>query len=341
MPVSSADQRHLPSATGGIARLACARAKEGGIELESLLRKAGLTRGQIDDPDARLKVRDQIRLLDVAAEELADDFLGFHLAQTYDLRAMGLLYYVAASSHMLVEALQRVTRYSMIANEGVVVKFREAKDIAITFNYVGVARHSDRHQIEFWMATVVRICRQLTGRRLPANRVRFTHQRHGDTPELNAFFGSEVEFGAMTDEIAFDPPIKELAVIGADPYLNELLTGYCEEALARRGTNRGPFGLSVENAIALLLPHGKAQAGEVAHQLGVSRRTLARRLAAEGLTFAGVLQNLRSDLAQRHLNDETLPISKIAWLLGYRDVSAFTHAFRRWTGKTPGAARHA
>jgi AraC-like DNA-binding protein len=73
--------------------------------------------------------------------------------------------------------------------------------------------------------------------------------------------------------------------------------------------------------------------------LGVSRRTLARRLSSEGLTFGGVLQQLKADLAKRHLADETLSISEIAWLLGYQEVSAFTHAFRRWTGKAPTAIR--
>ena len=67
----------------------------------------------------------------------------------------------------------------------------------------------------------------------------------------------------------------------------------------------------------------------------MSKRTLARRLASEGLTFARVLRHLRSDLAKRHLADRDLSVSKIAWLLGYRDVSTFTNAFKRWTGKPP------
>jgi AraC-like DNA-binding protein len=166
-----------------------------------------------------------------------------------------------------------------------------------------------------------------------------THRRRGDASELNTFFGADVRFGATVDELVFSPSIREIAVVSADPFLHDLLVKYCEEALASRAVRRSPFGLSVENAIVTLLPHGHARAGDVAQQLGVSQRTLARKLASEGLTFAGVLQSLRADLAKRHLMDETLPISKIAWLLGYQDVSAFTHAFKRWTGSTPRAAR--
>jgi len=123
-------------------------------------------------------------------------------------------------------------------------------------------------------------------------------------------------------------------VVSSDLYLNKLLISYCEEAMAHRSTNRDSFRSSVENAIVPLLPHGKARADKIARQLGVSERTFARQLSLEGLTFSELLQSLRSDLAKRYLDDGHLTISQIAWLLGYREVSAFSHAFKRWTGKT-------
>ena len=102
---------------------------------------------------------------------------------------------------------------------------------------------------------------------------------------------------------------------------------------------RGTLRASVENAMAPLLPHGQANAVEIARRIGMSQRTLVRRLSAEGLTFSDIAEELKADLARRYLRDGDLPISQIAWLLGYRDVSAFTHAFRRWTGMTPRQAR--
>ena len=115
---------------------------------------------------------------------------------------------------------------------------------------------------------------------------------------------------------------------------------YCEEALAHRGRGgRSSFRTSVENAVAPLLPHGKARAAVVARELGLSSRTFARRLAAEGMTFSRLVQKMRSDLSRRYLADNNLSISQIAWLLGYREVGAFSHAFKRHTGKTPREAR--
>jgi len=333
----------LPTATGRIARLAWTRARRAGLEPKVLLKKAGVTSQQINDRAARLTVQQQILFLNVIAKSLGDELLGFHLAQSPDLRELGLIFYVAASSATLGEALQRAARYSSIVNEGLAVKCLQGDDIRLVFEYVGVARHSDRHQIEFFMAALVRLCRQLTGLRLVPSRVRITHRRSSPQriSELAGFFGDDITFGARADELTFVGEVKALLVTSADPYLNELLVANCEQALSHRPAKRGAFRVAVENAIVPLLPHGKVRASEIASRLGLSQRTSARRLASEGLTFSEILIGLRRDLARRYLSDPSLSISRIAWLLGYQEVSAFTHAFKHWTGQTPREARAA
>jgi Arabinose-binding domain of AraC transcription regulator, N-term len=153
----------LPTATGRIARLAWVHARRAGIESTGLLQKAGVTGQQLDDRGARLTVQQQIKFLNLLAKSSGDRLLGFHLALRADLRELGLLYYVAASSPTLGEALRRVARYSSIVNEGLSVACLEGHDVRMVLEYVGVERHSDRHQLEFLMAALMRLCRQLTG----------------------------------------------------------------------------------------------------------------------------------------------------------------------------------
>ena len=155
------------------------------------------------------------------------------------------------------------------------------------------------------------------------------------------FVGTKVEFGADRDEFALSLDARELPLIHADPYLNDLLLKYCEAALANRKADVSQLRTRVENAISSLLPHGRVLVEDVARSLGMSKRTLARRLSDEGLNFTEILQQLRRDLAVRYLDDRKLHVSKIAWLLGFHEVSAFTHAFKRWTGKTPRELRTA
>jgi AraC-like DNA-binding protein len=328
-------------AGGGLSRLAIARLESAGVPVAPLLSRVGLTAELIADPEERLSVQSQIRLLDEAAIALKDDCLGFTLARDFDPRELGLLYYVMASSQTLGDGLKRVARYSQITNEAVVVRYQEGNMLIIGLSYSGIPRHSDRHQIEFCMFGVLRVCRMLTGQKLVPQHFSIAHHRSADTSEMARFVGTKVEFGADTDEFALDLNARELPLIHSDPYLNDLLLKYCEAALAGRKGDVSQLRTRVENAISSLLPHGRVLVGDVARTLGMSERTLARKLSDEGLNFTEILQQLRRDLAVRYLDDRKLQVSKIAWLLGFHEVSAFTHAVKRWTGKTPSEMRTA
>jgi AraC-like DNA-binding protein len=249
---------------------------------------------------------------------------------------------VLASSGTLGEALARAQRYTAIANDGIRPRRLGEGECGIRYTYVGVPRHADRHQIEFWAMALVRIAAQLTGTRIAPVRIAFAHPRcarSDHVAEAGAILGCHVTYGAAHDEVAFKPSAAVLPITGADAYLNDLLVGYCEEALAHRARPTEALKTRVENAITPLLPHGKARVGDVARALGMSQRSLSRHLASEKLTFAAILDDLRLDLARHYLHDAGLSVSEIAWLLGFNEVSAFTHAFKRWTGCTPSETR--
>jgi AraC-like DNA-binding protein len=328
----------FPTASGALTRLAYGHAVEGHLDVGPLLRKAGLTVQQIDNPALRLSVKSQITLLNLVAAELGDELFGFHLAHDFDLREIGTLYYIMASSETLGDALQRAARYSGITNEAVHLKYQTNRDIVVRFEYIDVARHQDRHQIEFFMIALVRLVRHLSGHNLLPTRVTLTHHRNGFRSDFKAFFGCDVAFGSEVDEIAFPIAIQPMPLPSADPFLHAMLIAQCEEMHVDQ-LRPAALRASVENEIAPLLPHGKAQASEISRKLGMSQRTLARHLAAEGLSFTVILNEMKCDLAKRYLMEADLPITTIAWLLGYQEISAFTHAFKRWTGKTPKQAR--
>jgi AraC-like DNA-binding protein len=326
----------MPSATGGIARLACAAVSKTEKPLAPLLAIAGLAVADIQDAARRLEVRAQIKVLELAAEAIGDDLLGFHLARDFDLGEIGLPYYVMASSENLADALRNAERYSAIANEGVHLKVRSDRDVVIEIQYANVDRSSDRHQIEFWMVALVRICRKITSTRLAPVRISIRHAHNGAAPEFKSFFGCNVDFESDADEIVLSKSAYSLRSSSGDPHLHNLLVGYANEVLGHRSPPKvGAVRSKVEDVLIKLLPHGRANALEVARQLGMGRRTLTRALSGEGTSFSEVLEQLREALATRYLRERELPVSQIAWLLGYREVSSFIHAYRRWTGMTP------
>jgi len=324
---------------GVLSRLAYGQATREGVEVKPFLAKAGLSPDIIDDPSIPVGVANQIKFVELVANALGDKNLGFHLACDHDVRAAGLLYYVAASADTFGNALRRAERYVKLQNEGVRIKVTKGKSVRVRLHYAGVARHSDVQQIEFIIASIVRIARQMTGHALKPIHVRIMHRLTGDKAELEKLLGATIESGADIDEIEFPASSWDLPIITADPHLHRLCVESCEEALARRERQPSPLKVKVENTIATLLPHGQARHDVVAAKLGMSPRTLARRLSAEGSSFAAILEEMRSAMARRYLTDRTLPISQIAWLLGYTEIGTFTRAYQRWTGMAPSAAR--
>jgi AraC-like DNA-binding protein len=330
----------VPRASGGITRLALERLRENDVNVTPLLRQAGLSASELDDPKAWISVAAQIKFLEAAAQVLDDPLLGFHLARDFEPRQVGLVYFVMASSATLADALARADRYGKVVNEGLLLSCVPRQDLRVRLKHFGVARHSDLQQVEFFITTLVRLCRRFTGQdALAPSLVRLAHRRPEDMSELAQFVGATIEFAAGVDEVVFPRDAGHQPLINADRYLNELLTRYCDEALAARPALRNPLRSRVEDAIVPLLPHGTPSARRIAAEIGMSYRTLARRLAREHMTFDGILADLRADLAERYLKDDDLTISQIAWLLGYREVSSFTNAYKKRTGRTPTEAR--
>jgi AraC-like DNA-binding protein len=329
----------IPSCAGLLTRLAFAQAHIAGVDVPPLLRRARLSARDIKNEKAVLPVASQVRFLDLMADEMSDKLMGFHLMESVDLRYLGFFHYLIASSDNLGSALENMARYSAIANEGIRLHVELGKTFRIAIDYAGVSRLSDRHQIEGWITGVIRSVRQCAGRDLKPVRLRLMHQRIAESTQFDNFVGCHVQFGSSEDEIVFPGEAASLRLLGADDYLNRLLIAEFDKALARHRKPPGELRTDVENAIAPLLPNAQAQIDRVAEKLGMSPRTLRRRLTAEGVTFARILEELRLALAKHYLAEDGLSISRIAWLLGYTEVSAFSHAFRRWTGRSPRTGR--
>jgi AraC-like DNA-binding protein len=332
----------LPTAVGVLSRLAVDRAEKAEIDVGPLLKKAGLPATLKDDERIRVNARSQISFLNLLADALDDPWLGFHLARDMDLRELGPFYYMTASAQKLGDALEHAARYSSVVNEGVRMNVtRGTSGLTIDFDYVGLERHLDRHQMMFWMTCTLKEARVFTNRELVPTYVGLIQQNLTPTTEMERYFASAINFGAASDRISFDAQEAEMPVVTEDPYLNKFMVAYYEEIAASRQWRQNPLRTRVENAISPRLPHGTANVATIASDLGMSTRTLSRRLADEGLTFSSILDELRADLSEKYLQNGELSISQIAWLLGYTEVSSFAHAFQRWTGKSPTDARRA
>jgi AraC-like DNA-binding protein len=162
--------------------------------------------------------------------------------------------------------------------------------------------------------------------------VRFTH-RVADDARHRAFFGAPVRFGAPHTELVFDRATLDLALTSADPNLLAILLPTAEEKRARKATD-APMTDRVRRQLRSALSNADTQLDVLAKRLGMTGRSLQRRLKDEGTSFQALRESTRRDLADQYLG-KGLSFSEIAFLLGFSEPSAFFRAFKRWTGLTP------
>jgi AraC-like DNA-binding protein len=319
--------------------MAARHARDAGVNVEALRRQAGLPDDLETRPDRWISARAQIEFLNLIASVLDDHALGFHLALEIDLRELGTLYFVTASAHTVDEALSRKERYTVLVSEGMRVRYRKVGGLIVDTYYTGVERHLDRHQMEFWVTCTLREVRELTGQWVAPNQVSFVHPRTIVPADMEHYFGLRPRFSSPHDRLELPAECSGLLLVTADPFLDALLTDYAESALQARSGPRGTLRTRVENAITPRLPHGTASQRNIAGELGLSSRSLARKLKEEGHNYRKILEDLRADLAAEYLRGTALPVGQIAWILGYRDANAFSRAYKARHGRPPSADR--
>jgi len=310
-----------------------------GTNTEPLLCKAQLSRSQLADDPTGVSFEAQNRFLELAAAETNDCLLGLHVAAGMDLRDAGILFYLAAASATVANALERLERYAGIASEAVCLDLSRQKDeTVLTARPVLAFDQPHRQFSEFIALAVLRILHRLTNRDFAPQRVTFAHTRSSGLRSVHRILRCPAEFTQTADSWVFPQSVTELPIASGDSRLLQILEAHAQDLLSERRATAGLRGL-VENQLLGILASSKVTIKEVAQQLGMSPRSFTRHLAEEGTSFGEILDKVRHRLALRYLEDRHISLQQIAWLLGYSEIGAFNHAFKRWTGTSPGRAR--
>jgi AraC-like DNA-binding protein len=326
---------------GGLARLALMqleRAARLGASQTDLLLEAGITEAQLADPDARIPLSAIARLWRATTARLPDPVLGLRLGGDARVRELGLVGYTMAFSRNVEAALRRLSRYSRIVSDALVVMIETAPGASWIRLDVQPALRAYRPAADARLAAVLSVCRELTGTPITPLSVQLPYRKPTDTRAYEDFFRAPVEFGALTTGFLLSEDNLARPVVASD----ESLTGYLErlagQVLATLDSERTVRD-AVRRALSSGLSEGVPDVADVARSLGMSARTLQRRLRSEGTTFAAVLADLRHELAQPLLRDGGLGVSEVAFLMGYEDTRSFHRSFHRRTGLSPRAYR--
>ena len=162
--------------------------------------------------------------------------------------------------------------------------------------------------------------------------VQLSHERPANFPALEAFFGHRLEFNTRLSTIAFDSRWLDRPIIDADAGTYAALVA---EVARHEAANAASFTEQVRRSIYAMTITGSANESSVARLFGMNERTVRRRLEDDGTTLRELLATVRREWSCHLLSDTDLPVSEIAWILGYSDSTVFARAFRSWTKKSP------
>lgn len=305
-----------------------------GADPAATLAAAGLKADALDEPDGTIPYGAMGRLLSEAAAGTRCAHLGLLAGRMWHLSDLGLVGELTRHSSTVGEALRTLTVYQHLNSTGgmaFLLKHADTVELGYAIYYPGIVGADQVYDAV--LAAGVNHLRQLCGPRWSPAEVLLAHKKPLDTEPHRRLFNVQPHFNAERSVLRFPATWLDRKVEGADPARQRA-------ALERaRHADRGVLADRVARALRILLLHGKHSGDDVAAMLAMHRRTLNRRLRAEGTTFQHVLDTVRFSVARQLLSDSQVALDDVAATLGYAGVNPFMRTFRRWTGTSPGRWR--
>jgi AraC-like DNA-binding protein len=306
-----------------------------GVARADYLARAGIDAALIERDDARLDLMDYVRALEAAMDSAGDPGLGLRLGQHTNSAAYHVVAHLAELAKTLGDAIDMILRYSGILAVGFEpCLIDECELVAWRLPYLIGESPAVRLTAEFAMSGFMRLLRQYMGEGVLPTSVHFAYRAPGHADEYRRVFGGRERFEQPFTEVKFPRAWLEHTQLYANRDLYTLLQSHAELELSR--VSRGVTTVQrVEWVLASNDPRELPSMESVAHTLDISARTLARKLQAEGIAYAQLVENRRCAAAKCLLLGGRLSIQEVASALGFAGTPAFHKAFRRWTGQTP------
>ena len=324
---------HLATATNILWKLIEAN----GHDPEPLFRNAGIDPVLRQSPGVRIDYSAINRAWRRASELIEDPCFGLAGPRYWHPGFLHALGYAWLSSHSLRDALNRFVRYLRVVSEAVIVKLDERNRGLILLLDLKSAGLRVPAQADMTMAIVLHMCRLNYGENLQPLEVQFVHPAPPCAEKHFKYFNAPVRFAAREDSLTLAIADADRYLPGANPHLARLNDQVIIEYLVK--LDKEDIIQKAKAVIIEQLPSGEISQTLVAPSLNMSPRSLQRRLKGLGTTFRSLLDETRRELAQNYIYDIETDLTEIAFLLGFSEQSAFSRAFKRWTGKTPSELR--
>lgn len=308
--------------------------REVGLDAYALVAAVGLPPAVLTDPDLRVSVELMGRMYEMAAEQSGVEDFALRVAETRRISNMGAVGLVIREQPTLRKALAAYARYQWLQNDAYALTVQEFGDQAI-LRITGPSWQGRQTQ-EISVATAARTVKSIMGEGWKPQEVWLTHAAPLKLDTYRRVFGVTPSFDQDAMAVVMRRSELDHEFTSADPAMARQVARYLERLTQERTVELQD---KVGELIVALLPDGLCSVERVAQHLGMDRRTLHRRLTAEGTTFTGILDDTRREIATSLLTTSDRPLQSVADLLGFSSLSAFAHWFRRHFDQSANAYR--
>jgi AraC-like DNA-binding protein len=321
----------------GVAKEIVPTLRDFGIDPEPVICEAGLDPHLFEDganviPHAALG-----RLLTLCVARTRCPHFGLLVGQRATILSLGMVGRLMQYSQTVGDAMRALVSNLSIQNRGAVPSLALIGDTALfTFSVYQPETESIDQITDGSMAVAVNAFRAVCGDGWNPLEVLLPRAVPADAEPFRRHFGAPVRFNQEVATLVFASRELERKVAGADPVLRTLLE---EQIRASKVVNGDEFSDDIRRLLRTRLTSDRCSADDIAHVLAMHRRTLTRRLKGNSQGYRAMANQVRFEIARQLLEDTEVPLAEIAAALGYSEASAFTRAFRRWSGRTPTAWR--
>ena len=312
-----------------------------GLDAVAMARRGGVDLAAIAAPGERIEVDKIDAILRVAIPLIHDPAFGLHSARCWHPSELGVLGYAWLSSSTLRTGLERAVRYSRLVGERGVTEIEDTKlGLKVRFSakrgnpaVVPVAAVF----VDIVMALLLDLCRMNAGAALQPVAAALRRRKPDPADAYQRFFGCSVQFGADENTFVLSAKDADRPLPSANRQLAAVFDRMLTEELAQ--LDKSDVVSRTRAAVLEHLSSGEGTAEDTAKQLHMSSRTLQRKLAEANTTYLQLVDDTRKDLALRYIEDPRRSVTDITFSLGFSQPSAFTRAFKRWTGRSPSGYR--
>ena len=317
------------------------RLEEQGVPPGEVLRRAGLPPALFDQERILVSTEELFALYRAIADESGDPAIGLRLGGEDRIELYDPIAIAAVSARSLRDALERLARYKQLICPEAIDPTERGDECRVQFRWLLAEETEPPLLVDVCFAAVTALARRGSGAAIRPLRVELrgsTGGRPRDRKMYESHLGCPAKFGSPRNLLVFARADLDRPFLTHNPELFASVAPHLEAELKQALASKA-VGEHVKAVLKRLLAGSRPAIEDVAREMGLSARTLQRRLAEDGLTFQQQTQEARRELARHYLLNSTLELNETAYLLGYEDAHSFFRAFHQWEGSPPGEWR--